>query len=135
MPKALPGIENCKKKKETDWIVPDILIHVRKSENRDNFAVFEIKSLSNLDDCDRRKLAGMTFKEGIFKYDVGVGVEFHRNYFSRFLFVNGALRGRPARVELEDTSRSSSEALINPHYSMLPHSHNTTQRVGASKKT
>src|SRR2546428_1617778 len=88
-PKALPGIESCKEKKEKDWIIPDILIHVRKSEDRDNFAAFEIKCLSKLDNCDARKLAGLTSRDGRFKYDFGVGVEFYRNYFNRLLFVNG----------------------------------------------
>jgi hypothetical protein len=89
-PKTLPGIKNCSGKKETDWIIPDIIIHLRKSKDKDNLAVFEIKSHSKLDDCDKRKLEGLTSKEGRFKYDFGVGIEFHSDQFKILLFVDGA---------------------------------------------
>jgi hypothetical protein len=91
-PKKLPGIEECKKDKPTDWIIPDILIHVRHSEDRDNFAVFEIKLGQALDQCDKMKLIGMTAKDGDFKYDFGIGVEFYFKFYVRHLFINGVLQ-------------------------------------------
>ena len=88
-PKQLPGIETCIERKETGWIIPDILIHVRNSKDGENLAVFEIKSGSELDDCDRLKLQGMTSKDGWFKYDFGMGVEFYADHCNRLLFVDG----------------------------------------------
>jgi len=96
-PKQLPGIEKCKEGKETDWIIPDILIHVRKSEDEDNLAVFEIKSGSELDECDRLKLMGMTSESGPFKYDFGLGVEFYPDHCDRLLFIDGKQQGEPIR--------------------------------------
>ncbi len=88
-PKALPGVEHCKEDKETDWIIPDILIHMRRSEDKNNLAVFEIKSNSKLDECDKKKLAGLTLKSGNFKYDFGLGIGFYKAHFTRLLFVDG----------------------------------------------
>jgi hypothetical protein len=98
-PKQLPGIGNCSEGKETDWIVPDILIHARKSKDEGNLAVFEIKSGSKLDDCDKLKLEGMTSKNGRFRYDYGVGVEFYTDHCDRLMFVDGKQLGELMRLD------------------------------------
>lgn len=101
-PQQLPGIEKCKEGKEMDWIIPDIIIHARKSRGKENLAVFEIKAGTNLDDCDKLKLQGMTSKNGQFKYDFGMGVEFYSDHCNRFLFIEGKQQGEPVR---SDTSQ------------------------------
>jgi hypothetical protein len=95
----LPGIEKCKEGKGTDWIIPDILIHIRKSEDGDNLAVFEIRSGSELDECDKLKLMGMTSKSGRFRYDFGLGVEFYLEHWDRLLFIDGRQQGEPIRSD------------------------------------
>jgi hypothetical protein len=102
-PEQLPGIEKCKEGKETGWIIPDILVHVRKSKEEDNLAVFEIKSGSELDECDKLKLMGMTMKSGRFKYDFGMGVEFYPDHCDRLLFVDGEQQGEPIRSDGSQT--------------------------------
>jgi hypothetical protein len=91
-PKTLPGIEHCNSRKETDWIIPDILIHTRKSRDKDNLAVFEIKVGKVMDLCDERKLSGMTKKDGRFKYDYGLFVCFYEDSYQINLFTNGDYR-------------------------------------------
>ena len=91
-PKTLSGIEGCERRKETDWIVPDILIHKRRSKDKENLAVFEIKSESALDNCDRLKLKGMTSQSGRFKYEYGIGVEFRNDSCRKILFTDGTPR-------------------------------------------
>ncbi|MHB8568093.1 MAG: hypothetical protein ACYC7D_15930 [Nitrososphaerales archaeon] len=97
-PKELSGIAHCRGTKETDWIIPDVLIHVRKSRERDNLSVFEIKSNGRLDYCDRKKLGGMTSKAGKFKYDFGMGIEFHKDYAEIILFMDGQQQGKKKRI-------------------------------------
>lgn len=93
MVKALEGIGDCEARKRSkdpqDWITPDILIHRRESEDKDNVAVFEIKTAKPLDDCDRKKLTGMTLKSGSFRYDFGLGLEFYERFCARLLFIDG----------------------------------------------
>ena len=108
MVKRLPGIERCRRTNEPkDWITPDIVIHRRQSEERDNLAVFEIKSFGSLDACDKLKLKGMTKRTGAFRYDFGIGIEFRREYYNWFLVVNGVKRKGLGRVDIEQGERSS----------------------------
>jgi hypothetical protein len=98
-PEQLPGIEECKEGKESGWIIPDILVHVRKSKDGDNLAVFEIKSGSELDECDKLKLMGMTSRSGRSRYDFGMGVEFYPDHCDRLLFIDGKQQGEPIRSD------------------------------------
>lgn len=105
MIKALEGIKECEERKRSedpqDWITPDILIHRRESEDKDNVAVFEIKHGKALDDCDCKKLIGMTLKSDRFKYEFGLGLSFYEKYCTRLLFVNGEPQSEePERVEI-----------------------------------
>lgn len=93
--KLLEGIKGCDKRKKTDAIVPDILIHIQESRDKDNLAVFEIKSRRENDECDIGKLKLMTSKDGKFKYEFGVGLEFYTDRYVRRLFIAGEQQGDP----------------------------------------
>ena len=108
--KQLPGTEKCVETKDADWIIPDILIHVRKSQDGGNLAVLEVKSGSELDDCDKLKLQGMTSKDGRFKYDFGMGVEFYPDHCIRLLFIDGKQQAESMRL---DTSQYSKNEMLS----------------------
>lgn len=101
-PKSLSGIEICKNSENpTDSIVPDILIHIRKSCDKDNLAAFEIKSNGTLSECDHLKLAGLTSLREKYKYEFGLGIEFYPDHCSRLLYVHGEPVGSLNAIELE----------------------------------
>ena len=62
---ALPGIQDCNDQKGADWLVPDILVHERRTDGGEKLAVFEVRVETALDDCDRLKLEGMTSKPSL----------------------------------------------------------------------
>jgi len=97
-PEQIPGIEECNEGKEAGWIIPDVLVHARKSKGEVNLAVFEVKSCSGLDECDRLKLKGMTSRSGPLRYEFGMGVEFYPDHCDRLLFVDGDPQGDPIRT-------------------------------------
>lgn len=76
--KELEGISECSLERMTDRILPDILIHKRGNDS-DNLVVFEIKSKTDANDCDIRKLELMTKKNGQFNYSFGVFIKFTEN--------------------------------------------------------
>jgi hypothetical protein len=101
-PKTIPGIKICKESKHpTDSIVPDILIHIRKSKDKDNLAAFEIKLNDPLTECDHLKLRGLTSPREKYKYEFGIGLEFYANHCARLLYVAGRPVGKFQPIQLE----------------------------------
>ena len=76
--KTLKGIKECFKRKKTERILPDIIIHER-GPDVNNLAVIEIKSRTKATDCDIRKLELMTLKDGQFRYDYGFLIQFSKS--------------------------------------------------------
>ena len=103
-PKSIPGIKICKQGKHpTDSIVPDILIHIRKSEDKDNLAAFEIKLNAPLSMCDHLKLKGLTSINEKYKYEFGIGLEFYSDRCSRLLYVDGRPVAGSHLIQLEES--------------------------------
>lgn len=72
--KILDGIQQCSEQKTTDRIIPDIIIHKRKTD--DNLLVVEIKYEKD-DPCDIEKLKKFTSSSGEFKYKLGLFIKFN----------------------------------------------------------
>lgn len=72
--KILEGIRECSEQKETDRVLPDIIIHRRNTN--DNLLVVEIK-IKNDDSCDIEKLKKFTSSEGEFRYKLGLFIKFN----------------------------------------------------------
>lgn len=87
--KILNGISECSIDRNTDRILPDIIIHKRKSGN--NFIVFEIKSKQGATECDIKKLELMTKNDGQFKYSYGFFIKFDKKRINSKLdmYING----------------------------------------------
>jgi hypothetical protein len=89
-PKTLPGIKICKHSKvPTDSIVPDILIHERKSKDKNNLVALEIKSNGSLTKCDHLKLQGLTSQDEKYQYNYGIGIEFYPDKYSMLVYIGG----------------------------------------------
>ncbi len=86
--------------RKTDRIYPDIVIHERMSEDRNNIAVIEIKPKPDIEDCDRMKLELMTRKgdEDKYKYEFGLFLGFEPSGCTWILFVGGE-RNSDGRIE------------------------------------
>jgi hypothetical protein len=73
--KTLEGIKGCDGKKETDAILPDIIVHHREEPGRaHNLLVIELKKDAKEDRCDRRKLELLTDPRGHYQYQLGLYV-------------------------------------------------------------
>jgi len=104
--KALEQIHERNPNRSTDMIYPDIVIHRRLSEERDNAAVIEVKSTADIDDCDRMKLELMTRVDEAaqYKYQFGLFLGFETSGCKWILFVNGE---RSAEGTIRATSSGS----------------------------
>jgi hypothetical protein len=70
--KTLLGIAECDGR-ETDRILPDIIVHHRYQHGREhNLLVVEIKKNTREDPCDRRKLELLTDSRGRYQYQLGL---------------------------------------------------------------
>lgn len=65
-------------KKWTDRIIPDIIIHERNTD-KNNLLVIEMKKEDD-DNCDIKKLKGLTYQNGVFKYKLGLFIKFDPQY-------------------------------------------------------
>jgi hypothetical protein len=88
--KKLENISECSERKKTDRILPDILVH-KRCNDKNNLIILEIKSKSDADSCDIKKLELMTNSKGQFKYDFGVFIKFEkeRKNINLRLFIEG----------------------------------------------
>jgi hypothetical protein len=75
--KMLKGIKGCSKQKKTDKIYPDIIVHMRATN--DNLLVIETKKGEEDDPCDIRKLGLFTEKGGEYVYEWGLFTKFLKN--------------------------------------------------------
>jgi len=73
--KLLEGIRECEVQRTTDRVYPDIIVHKRNTD--DNLLVIEIKTISNEETCDKRKLELFTNKEGEYRYQLGLFIKFN----------------------------------------------------------
>jgi hypothetical protein len=98
--KELEQIHECDPERKTDRIYPDIVIHKRMSEDRNNIAVIEIKPKADIEDCDRMKLELMTRRgdEDKYKYKFGLFLGFEPSRCKWILFVGGE-RNSEGRIE------------------------------------
>lgn len=86
--KQLDGIQECAEERRTDRIYPDIIVHVRDTDEF-NTLVVEVKVRRQSVDCDLMKLALMTKAGGQYRYQGGVLLQFnglddpHRRWFWR----------------------------------------------------
>jgi hypothetical protein len=97
---SIPGIEECAESRGPDWIAPDILVHSRDSGETKCLAVFEIRRGSDLDECDGKKIEGMTSPSGFFRCQYGMGIEFYSDHYVRLLFVGGIAEGDPISTNI-----------------------------------
>ncbi len=89
--KGLDGVRECDSQRATDRIYPDIIIHERGSEDRNNLGVIEIKARREIEACDRQKLELMTRRteDDKFKYEFGAFFAFYLDRCKWILFVSG----------------------------------------------
>jgi hypothetical protein len=80
--KYLQGIAQCDEQRQTDAIVPDIIVHVRRGEGREqNLLVVEMKKDDPEDACDRMKLELFTAPDGDYAYQFGLYINIDRGHF------------------------------------------------------
>jgi len=93
--KSLMGIAQCKSRKATDGILPDIIVHHRRGKGRDhNLLVVELKKNAEEDACDKRKLELLTAANGHYQYQIGLYVNIDGGRFDCTWYKDGAqLRG------------------------------------------
>ncbi len=89
--KSLIGIAGCDKHKATHEILPDIIVHHRQGEGRENnLLVVEIKKHATEDRCDRRKLELLTNSGGHYQYQLGLYINIGNSRFECTWYKNGA---------------------------------------------
>lgn len=97
--KALMGIKGCVEAKATDEIIPDIIIHRREAQGRENnLLVVELKKSSADDSCDREKLERLTSATGHYQYQFGLYVNIASGRFDCRWFIDGCEWGAPETV-------------------------------------
>ena len=88
--KALEGIAHCKQQKETDAILPDIIVHHRGDRGRDhNLLVIELKKDDTADVCDQRKLELLTCRGGQYGYQFGLYINIEGGKFKPTWYKDG----------------------------------------------
>ena len=92
--KELEGISECSTERQTDRILPDIIIH-KRGHDKDNLIVFEIKCKAEATPCDLKKLELLTRRKGRFRYKFGIFVRFYneRSDCQLRFFKNGTENG------------------------------------------
>ena len=75
--KVLNGIRQCSERKETDRVLPDIIIHRRNTNY--NLLVLEVKTNNQDNICDIEKLKLFTANDGKYKYFLGLFIKFNEN--------------------------------------------------------
>jgi hypothetical protein len=81
--KYLQGIAQCDRQRETDAILPDIIVHVRREHGRENnLLVVELKKNHSEDACDRMKLELFTAIGGHYEYQLGLYINIDRGNFT-----------------------------------------------------
>jgi len=89
--KLLDGIRACNRRRRTDRILPDIIIHHRGHNGpQHNLLVVEIKKDAIQDRCDFEKLRRMTRQNGSFCYQLGLYINLDGGQFNCTWFKNGA---------------------------------------------
>ena len=88
--KELDGISACSLQRSTDTIYPDIIIHHRLDQGRENnLLVIELKRGAQEDVCDRKKLELLTKQSGHYKYQFGLYLNINRGGFNRTWYLDG----------------------------------------------
>jgi hypothetical protein len=88
--KYLQGIVQCDRQRETDAILPDIIVHVRREQGRErNLLVVELKKDDPEDACDRMKLELFTAPEGHYGYQFGLYINIDRGNFACTWYCGG----------------------------------------------
>lgn len=88
--KELAEIAGCDSQKATDEILPDIIVHHRQREGRENnLLVVEIKKRTKEDVCDRRKLELLTRPDGHYAYQLGLYINIKEDSFDCTWYKNG----------------------------------------------
>lgn len=86
--KVLMDIKECSKKKKSDYVIPDIIVHERKNDEH-NILVIEMKK-KRKDNCDIKKLEKFTEQSGIFGYKLGLFIRFDSSNKPKLMwFENG----------------------------------------------
>jgi hypothetical protein len=73
--KILDGIQECSEQKTTDRIYPDIIVHIRNTD--ENLLVIEIKTNNQRDPCDIKKLQLLTKPRNGYEYKLGLYMRFN----------------------------------------------------------
>jgi hypothetical protein len=95
--KTLEGIRQCNARKATDSIFPDIIVHRRRHEGRENnLLVIELKKDAAADPCDHKKLALLTRSEGHYKYQLGLYINVDDGKFTCTWYKDGNFVQAPA---------------------------------------
>jgi hypothetical protein len=78
--KLVEGIHACNRRRATDRILPDIIVHHRGHNGAGhNLLVVELKKDAARDRCDFEKLQRMTDQEGPFCYQLGLYINLMAN--------------------------------------------------------
>lgn len=92
--KTLEGIAHCNAQKETDDILPDIIVHHRTGEGRaHNLLVIELKKAAAVDVCDQRKLELLTHPGGHYQYQLGLYINIDDGRFACTWYKDGKRLG------------------------------------------
>ena len=88
--KTLMGIAGCDRRKVTDSILPDIIVHHRREGGQDhNLLVVEMKKTATEDSCDRKKLELLTSPNGHYRYKIGLYININGGRFDQTWYKAG----------------------------------------------
>jgi hypothetical protein len=88
--KSLIGIAQCNSQKASDEILPDIIVHHRQGEGRENnLLVIELKKHAREDACDRKKLELLTAQTGHYRYQLGLFINIDGGRFECTWYKDG----------------------------------------------
>lgn len=79
--KALEGIAGCSRRKSTDDIFPDIIVHHRLGEGgENNLLAIELNKRDAQDACDHQKLMLLTDTLGHYQYQMGLYINIDHGF-------------------------------------------------------
>lgn len=88
--KRLDRIRECDEERESDRILPDIIVHHRESAGREhNLLVVEVKKNAETDPCDHLKLTLMTAPGSHYQYQLGLYVNVDGGNFACTWYKDG----------------------------------------------
>jgi len=110
--KTLLGIAGCISGKNTDEVLPDIIVHHRGSQGREhNLVVIELKKDSVRDACDSAKLKLFTEPNGHYRYQMGLYININSGRFDFTWYKDGLELASENDSRLQIRSDNSSAAV------------------------